>query len=131
MQTDLIYIDDDNERFLSYTFSNQISLTNNRRRMRMKRLAESVISTELTPMQQYCVTEHYLCGKKQKEIAEQLGLSRSTVSRHIGAGMKKLKHAAQLQLSALEPAPAKHTPALENLKITIPPSSSAGVGNRR
>ena len=51
--------------------------------------------TDLTPLQHYCLTEYYLKGVKQKEIANALGLSTSTVSRHIAAGTKKLKVATK------------------------------------
>ena len=53
------------------------------------------INGGLTEMQKYCMTEHCIKGRKQIDIAEELGLNRATVSRHISAGKKKLKKIAQ------------------------------------
>ena len=55
----------------------------------------SAVETDLTDLQYYCLTEYYLKGVKQKEIAKALGLCKSTVSRHISAGAKKLKVATK------------------------------------
>ena len=43
-----------------------------------------------------CITGVFFDGKAQKEIAIELGLSRSTVSRHIKAGLQKLRDVADL-----------------------------------
>ena len=79
----------------------------------MKQLTAAVLRAELTPLQRFCVTEYYMHGKRQKEIAAQLGLHCSTVSRHISAGMKKLHRAAAIQLAsqaASRTAPGAQTP---------------------
>lgn len=64
---------------------------NEKTRARMKNILVRAMETELTDMQRLCVSGYYLGGKKQYVIAEELGLSRSTVCRHIKAAEKKLK----------------------------------------
>lgn len=110
MKTKLVHLNDDNERFFSFAHYMQSDSTNSSRKLQMKQLTEAVLSTELTPLQRFCVVQYYLNGKKQKEIAEQLGVSCSTVSRHIGAGMKKLKRAASLHLTLTEKPSPKRLP---------------------
>ncbi len=68
--------------------------TNDSSRSKMKSILAKAIRDELTPLQRHCLTECCLCGKKQKEVARELGLNASTVSRHISAAMKKLKNIA-------------------------------------
>ena len=50
----------------------------------------------LTDQQKTCITGVFFDGKQQKEVAIELGLSRSTVSRHIKAGLQKLRNVADL-----------------------------------
>lgn len=95
MQTEIIHIDDINERYFFYDAAKQNAADNSLQRKRMKQFLFRVISAELTPMQRYCLTENLLGGKSQKEIAVELALNPSTVSRHIAAGTKKLKSAAK------------------------------------
>ena len=57
------------------------------------------IVTELTDMQRICLTEYYLNDKKQKEIASELGLNASTVSRHISTARRKLQNIASYYAS--------------------------------
>ena len=66
----------------------------NLRRKRLKRITLLMIDTELTEKQRYCILEHLLYGRKQKDIARELNLSESTVCRHIAAGKRKLQRAA-------------------------------------
>ncbi len=60
----------------------------------MKKLISTAISIELTEKQRYCITEFYYNNRKMKDIAVELNVAPSTVSRHIERGMKKLKRAA-------------------------------------
>lgn len=60
-------------------------------RMRMKKLLSAGINCELTGRQKYCVCEYYTAGKTMKQIAGELGVVPSTVTRHIKAGVKILK----------------------------------------
>lgn len=91
MRTRLIHINERNENYVGFQQYNKDRNTNAASINRMKRILAKAIESELTPLQKHCFTEHFLNGKKQKEIAEQLGLNCSTVSRHIAAGKKKLK----------------------------------------
>ena len=50
-----------------------------------------VMRRELTPLQQECLTLHYLKGYRQGEIAHLLCLHQTTVSQHIRYGLKKLR----------------------------------------
>ncbi|MBQ6337267.1 MAG: sigma-70 family RNA polymerase sigma factor [Ruminococcus sp.] len=78
---------------VSYLLYNRGS-TNRPERERMKRLLYRAIRHELTDRQRDCLTLHYLQRMKVKDIAAQLGLSKSTVSRHITAAERKLRHVA-------------------------------------
>ena len=94
MKTRLIHINESNENYIGFQQYNRNRSSNIASINRMKRILSKAIKNELTPLQKYCFTEHFLNGKKQKEIAEQLGLNCSTVSRHIAAAKKKLKNIA-------------------------------------
>src|SRR4029453_12640115 len=37
------------------------------------------------------VTEHFLCGRSQVELAAAMGVNQSTISRRIDAGLKRLR----------------------------------------
>lgn len=78
---------------VSYLLYNRGS-SNRPERERMKRLLYRAIRHELTDRQRDCLTLHYLEKMKVKDIAAQLGLSKSTVSRHITAAERKLRHVA-------------------------------------
>ena len=95
MKTTLIHYNRENEGFFDYYASQQSQSSNAQTLERMKRMLMDVVMTELTPQQQFCVIEHVMLGKKQKEIASELGISRSTVSRHVSAGKRKLLRAAK------------------------------------
>jgi len=60
----------------------------------MKRVLSTAIRCELTPRQRECVVMYYYDNKKMPDIAFELSLSVSTVSRHIKAGVRKLKNIA-------------------------------------
>lgn len=94
MKTQLIHINERNENYVGFQQYNKDRNTNAASINRMKRILAKAIESELTPLQKFCFTEHFLNGKKQKEIAERLGLNCSTVSRHIAAGKRKLKNIA-------------------------------------
>lgn len=75
-------------------YGNDIYCDNKADISNMKQLINTAISIELTERQRYCITEFYYNNKKMKDIACELNVAPSTVSRHIERGMKKLKHAA-------------------------------------
>ena len=49
------------------------------------------LSAELTERQRQCLTAYYFGGEKMKEIAEDLGISTSAVSRHIKRALARLR----------------------------------------
>ena len=69
---------------------------NSRSLEKMRQYMYSVIRTELTEQQRKCIMLLITEGKKQKEIAAELGLNQSTVSRHLAAARKKLLRSAKL-----------------------------------
>ena len=89
-----IYLDDDNERLISYYLSNHGS-DNRPELARMRRIMSRAIRRELTDRQRECLTLYYLEGMKMKDIARELGLSNSTVSRHISTSLVKLRRVAE------------------------------------
>lgn len=94
MRTEIIHLSDDNENICGFA-GESLRGSNRSEIRRKKRFILKAIKYGLTPQQQYCLTEYWLHGKKQKDIAAQLGLSNSTVSRHISAAIRKLKAAAR------------------------------------
>lgn len=94
MRTELIHFNENNtykilfEKYISDGNSNYSS------REKMKKILLQAIEDELTEKQRKCLTDYYLLKKKEKEIAFELGLNPSTVSRHISMARKKLKHIA-------------------------------------
>ncbi len=94
MKTTQVHFDDVNTDFLLF---NRYALTNNTNKKeieKMKRVLFTAIRRELTPRQQQCVTEHFLNEKTQREVARELGLDESTVSRHLTVAKRKLKNIA-------------------------------------
>lgn len=61
---------------------------------RMKKLMRTAIAVELTEKQRYCITEYYYKQRKMKDIATELNVAPSTVTRHIERGLKKLSRVA-------------------------------------
>lgn len=93
MRSDQVHIDDKNELLISYYLYNQ-GADNRAERERMKRILIRAIRHELTDRQRDCITMYYLEGIKMKEIAKKLGLTNSTVSRHISVATRKLRRIA-------------------------------------
>lgn len=94
MKTDIIHFNKENTNkifFLNYLSKGS---TNAENRKKMKEILSKAINSELTEKQRICLVEHYINGKKQKEIAEEYGLNSSTVSRHISYALKKLRNIA-------------------------------------
>ena len=63
-------------------------------RDKMKKILSMAVLNELTERQRICIVDYYLNGKKEKEIAKELGVNSSTVSRHIMKARDKLRHIA-------------------------------------
>ena len=68
--------------------------TNENSRDKMKKILSMAVLNELTERQRICIVDYYLNGKKEKEIAKELGVNSSTVSRHIMKARDKLRHIA-------------------------------------
>lgn len=99
MKTKIIHFTDKNTSTILFSNYSKDGTTNSESRKRMKEIISRAIVTELTDMQRICLTEHYLNDKKQKEIASELGLNASTVSRHIASARKKLQNIASYYAS--------------------------------
>lgn len=88
------FVDDtvyDKLSYLSYTRSGS---TSSAEKTKMKRFLHKAIDAELSYMQRYCLLEHYINGRKMKDIAKTLSLNPSTVTRHIKKAKEKLQHIA-------------------------------------
>ena len=90
MRHNRVFLDEKNEPLISFYLYNQGS-DNRAERERMKRLINLAIRYELTDRQRYCLKKYYLDGIKMTEIAQSLSLSKSTVSKHISAAVRKLQ----------------------------------------
>ena len=99
MKTKIIHFTNENTSKILFSSFNPNSTTNSKSRRKMKEIISKAIVTELTDMQRICLTEHYLNDKKQKEIASELGLNASTVSRHISSARRKLQNIASYYAS--------------------------------
>ncbi len=81
----------DKAAYLAYTSSGE---TNIEDRRRMKNILKKAMEAELTSLQRFCLVEYYLHRKKKKDIAAELSLHPSTITRHISSAEKKLRHIA-------------------------------------
>lgn len=94
MKTKIIHITPDNMNRLFFGTQKQGGHTNEESRNKMKKILYSALQSELTDRQRNCLIEHYLNGKKEKDIAFEQNLNPSTVSRHITKAKEKLQHIA-------------------------------------
>ena len=60
-------------------------------RKKMMALIMKTVHNELTDQQRYCLVEHYLHGKKMKDIAKTLNVNPSVVTRHIQRAKRRIK----------------------------------------
>lgn len=75
-----------------YLHSLQAQRDDNRKDLvKMKKMLCKAMQSQLTGRQQSCLSMYYFDGLKIREIAQELGLSISTVSRHISAARVKLR----------------------------------------
>ncbi len=58
---------------------------------KMKSFLNIAIKNELTERQKLCIVKYFLENKKMKDIAIELDISKSAVSRHIKRGITVLK----------------------------------------
>ncbi|MCD8026908.1 MAG: sigma-70 family RNA polymerase sigma factor [Clostridiales bacterium] len=94
METSVIHFTDKNTNWIMYAYAAANSSANSERIEQMKSILSKAMAGELTEMQRFCITEYYLGEKTQKDIAQEIGKNISTVSRHISAARKKLRHIA-------------------------------------
>lgn len=90
----IIHITDNNKHKIMSDSGFIQGSTNESSRERMKKILSMAVLNELTERQRICIIDYYFNGKKQKEIAENLGIDSSTVSRHIIKARDKLRHIA-------------------------------------
>lgn len=99
MKTKIIHLNNKNTNKIFFR-DYSVDRTDNADKIKiMKEILSKAISSELTQMQRVCLVEHYINEKKQKQIAEELGLNASTVSRHIASARRKLQNIASYYLN--------------------------------
>ncbi len=91
MRTSVVHIGDDNINTISGIYSKIGNGAEDSEHKMITRVLCRSIKGELTELQRFCLTEYYISGKMQKDIAAELGVSPSTVNRHINRAVKKLK----------------------------------------
>ncbi|MCH5303364.1 MAG: sigma-70 family RNA polymerase sigma factor [Ruminococcus sp.] len=88
-----VAISEKNEHKLAY-YDFDYRETNDREIEKMKKILRNAITNELTERQRYCICEHYLNGRSMKNIANELCIHPSTVTRHIQSAKNRLKRIA-------------------------------------
>jgi len=73
----------------------EIAEDNSEKVKEMKHLLRRAIRNELTDKQRYCLCEHYFKKRSMKDIAAELGVNPSTVTRHIQNATRRLKRVAE------------------------------------
>lgn len=68
------------------------------RSQRMKRHLLNAMEQDCTPLQQKYLQEYFFEGKTQTQIAMKYGVNKSTVSRSIHAGLKRLQRCLKYTL---------------------------------
>lgn len=94
MQHRFIGLNDKNKDIIAFTNFSSTG-TNCEDRNRMKQILSQAIVSELTMRQRECIMMYFYDNKKMKDIATELSLSPSTVTRHIKAGLNNLKSIAK------------------------------------
>lgn len=74
-------------------YSELSSNTNNINKM--KKFVSVALDKSVTELQRYCITEHYLNHRLVKDIATELSVNSSTVTRHIQRGIKNMQKASE------------------------------------
>ena len=90
MRRERMFLSEENSERIAFSLYQQGS-SNRAQRERMKKILSRAIRYGLTERQRTCLMMYYLEGMKMKDIAKVMGLSLPTVSRHIGAAVKKLQ----------------------------------------
>lgn len=85
----ITYSRDSDRRASVYLY--EVGETNHNQRLLMMTLLRQAVMKELTEKQRFCVVEYYINNRHMNDIASELGLNPSTVSRHIQRAVKRLK----------------------------------------
>ncbi len=94
MRHNILELNDRNRDIIAYAnFSSYGS--NNSDIKRMKQILSQALESELTPRQRECIVLYYYQNKTMSEVASDLSLSKSTVSRHLKAAKRKLQNVAK------------------------------------
>ncbi len=93
----ILHFDETNEDAFQYRASSlrENTPSNNKELRRKASFIMRAMEVDLTDLQRYCALECWLNGRKQTEIAAELGVNSSTVSRHLKAAKKKLLGSAR------------------------------------
>lgn len=62
---------------------------------KMKKFVDVALDKSVTNLQRYCITEHYINHRLVKDIANELSVNSSTVTRHIQRGIKNMQKASE------------------------------------
>lgn len=76
---------------LSYRQFCETNNDNRKEIARMKAFLAKALKSDLTSRQKFCLCEYYLKGRMMKDIAAELKIDPSAVSRHIKRAVDKLK----------------------------------------
>ena len=74
MKREFIHITDNNKHRLMSDSGFWHGSTNKNSRDKMKKILSMAVLNELTERQRICIVDYYLNGKKEKEIAKELGV---------------------------------------------------------
>ena len=74
MKREFIHITDNNKHRLMSDSGFWHGSTNENSRDKMKKILSMAVLNELTERQRICIVDYYLNGKKEKEIAKELGV---------------------------------------------------------
>lgn len=88
-----VHFSEKNEMLFAYDDFAEVH-TNDDKRKEMKALLRRAIMRELTEKQRYCLIENTYKGRSMREIAEELGVNPSTVTRHIQNAKKRISKVA-------------------------------------
>ena len=90
MKTKIIHITPNNMNRLFFGTQAQGGHTNEESRNKMKKILYSALQSELTDRQRTCLIEHYLNGKKEKDIALELFQDISQRQRKSSATLRRI-----------------------------------------
>ena len=110
-----IHLNRNNTDIISY-YLWQNGSDNSAERERMKQILHRAIKLELTERQRDCIIMYYIKRMNMNDIATALGLTKSTVSRHIKSGISKLKKVAfyyHLRKELIECSSSTSCPSLQ------------------